>query len=216
MEQGTGTCSTNFSIKRKKFNCSTIANNKGLEKKSSPLLLNSIFCDANPVGIQPSAVGLRIGIDGDETELGTYPLALFHGVGTTAVFELLAVLAPSEADLWIAAMGNACLGIGDLEAQVDVLMNAGLVVYLILSSGLQRGNQLFFLGLATIGILAGEHQQLELLPYPLDNQCLIVMTHHDQATHLTIGLRGETNLGGNGELVGRGLLEEEIGDEPEV
>ena len=53
-------------------------------------------------------------------------------------------------------MGNTCLGIGDLEAQVDIFVNAGLIVYLILGSGLQRGNQLFLLSLATIGILAGE------------------------------------------------------------
>ena len=31
-------------------------------------------------------------------------------------------------------MGNTCLGIGDLEAQVDIFVNAGLIVYLILGA----------------------------------------------------------------------------------
>ena len=126
-----------------------------------------LFLYVNPVGIQPTAICLGIGIDGNETELGTYPLALLHGIGAAAVLELLAVLAPGKADLRTATVGNACLGIGDLETQIDVFVDAWLVVYLILGSGLQRGNQLFLLSLATIGILAGEHEQLELLPYPL-------------------------------------------------
>ena len=41
-------------------------------------------------------------------------------------------------------------------------MDAGLVVYLVLSSRLQRSYQFLLLGLAAIGILTGQNEQFEL------------------------------------------------------
>ena len=107
-----------------------------------------------PVGIEPAAVGLGVGLDTYETELRTNPFALTHGELAAAIGPFLAVQAVGETDHGFAAMSHAGLGVGNGEAEVDVFMDAGLVVNLILGGRLQRGNELLVLGLAAVGILA--------------------------------------------------------------
>ena len=52
-------------------------------------------------------------------------------------------------------MSCASLGIGDLQLQIDILMDTRLIVYLILSSWFQRGYDFLLMSLAAIGILTG-------------------------------------------------------------
>ena len=112
----------------------------------------------NPIGVEPATIGLRVGIDSDETELRTNPFALTHLESSIAVGETLAIEAVGEADNGLAAMSNAGLGIGDSETQVDVFVNAGLIVGFVLGTGFQRGNELLVLGFALVGIMAGKQQ----------------------------------------------------------
>ena len=183
---------------------------------SPPFFFLLAFLDVYPVGIEPAAVGLGVGLDTYETELRTNPFALTHGELAAAIGPFLAVQAVGETDHGFAAMSHTGLGVGDGEAEVDVFMDAGLVVNLILGGRLQRGNELLVLGLAAVGILAGKQQELEFFTDATDDQCLIVEAHHDETAHLSVGLRGEANLRGGHEFVGRGLLQQHVGHEPKV
>ena len=51
-------------------------------------------------------------------------------------------------------MGLSGLGIADGQSQVDVLMDGRLIVGVVLGSGLQRGDELFGLRLALVGVVA--------------------------------------------------------------
>ncbi len=152
------------------------------------LIARLLLLYTNPVSVYPSAIGLGISVDGDEAELGTNPLALLHLVLTATRRELLAVPAPGEADKGLAAVSRTGLGIADAQPQVDVLVDAGLLVYFVLGGRLQCGYQLFLLGLAAVGILTGQNYQFELPSLAAYHQCLIVVTHHDNAAHLAVGL----------------------------
>ena len=83
---------------------------------------------ANPVSLYPALVGLGIGVVGHIAELGAYPLAFLHLVLLAAVGEILATEAVGEPDLRVL----------HLQAQADVLVDAGLVVDLVDSCRLQR------------------------------------------------------------------------------
>ena len=48
------------------------------------------------------------------------------------------------------------------------------------------------------------------------HQSAIVQSHHDESTHLFLGFRGETELCGDGKLIGRRLLEQHVGYFPEI
>ena len=50
-------------------------------------------------------------------------------------------------------------------------MNAGLIIYLVLSSGLQRGNEFFLLCSTLVSLLTGQAQKLKFLAHTLHDQC---------------------------------------------
>ena len=129
---------------------------------------SSFLTYSHPVGLYPAAVRLGVGLYGHEAELGTYPLALAHGEGFAAGRELLAVLAVGKPHDGLAAVGLSGLGIADGQSQVDVLMDGRLIVGVVLGSGLQRGDELFGLRLALVGVVAGDLQQLELVTHTLE------------------------------------------------
>ena len=88
-------------------------------------------------------VGIRF--YGDKAELGTNPLALAHGEGITSLGEAFAISGIGKAhgcSMLRTAIGIAAAEIADRKAQVDILVDAWLVVDLVLGSGFQRGNQL--------------------------------------------------------------------------
>ena len=132
-------------------------------------LLSFLWCDAYPVGIQPPTVGLRIGLCSYKSKLRTYPLALAHSEFFTAVSPFLVVQAIGKVHNGLAAVRLSGLGIGNGKAQVDVLVDARLVVCLVLCRGLQGGYDVLRLGLPLVGVLAGHLNQLELLAYAADN-----------------------------------------------
>ena len=110
---------------------------------------------------------------------------------------------------------SGCI-VAHCEAQIDILVNTWLIVYLVLGCGFQCSDQFLRLGIALVSILAGELEQLERLTHALHYQSGIVETHHDQAPHLSIGLRGHTDLGGYSKLVSRCLLQQHVGHLPEI
>ena len=124
-------------------NAYIVFSNNGCQKTSPPLhnggdvffvcsmtalCGDSLFCDPDPVGIYPATITLGIGLYGYETELGSNPLAFLHLELIAAGRELLTVLTP----------GKGQFGILHLQAQVDVLVDARLVVDLVDSCRLQR------------------------------------------------------------------------------
>ena len=108
-----------------------------------------------PVGIEPAAVGLGVGLDTDKAELSTNPFALAHLEAAAAIGPFLVVQTIGKTNDGFAAMSHTSFHIRHRQSQVDVLVDAGLVVTLILSSGFERGNELLFLWFAAVGILAG-------------------------------------------------------------
>ena len=98
-----------------------------------------LFGNSDPVGINPTAIAFGISLYGHVAELGTNPLAFLHLELIATVLILLAVGAP----------GELYLRILDRKAQVDILMNAWLVVNLVNCRGLQRSNDLLRLRLAS-------------------------------------------------------------------
>ena len=142
-------------------------------------------------------IGFCIGLGSNVAELGANPLALLHRELVAALLELLTV----------EAVGKVELGVANRQAQVDVFVDARLIVSLIDGCGLQAGNDIFRLGLALVGGFTGHLYELELLSHAADDECRIVETHHDEATKLAVGLRCEAQFRGDGKLVGRSFLE---------
>ena len=69
-----------------------------------------LFCpaDAEPVGVNPSAVAIGVGLFGDEANLCSYPLALAHGKVGGCHAEISSV----------GAIGEGAAAVGDRSAYV--------------------------------------------------------------------------------------------------
>ena len=137
-----------------------------------------LFSNSEPVGINPSAVGFAGWFDGHKSYFGTNPLALSQGVALSCILVFLAV----------GTVGEAALAVGHTHTQPNVLVDAGLLVNLVNLCGVESGNGSDLLGGAFVCRLTGDELQQELVSNALECQGKIVESHHQQSSHLVVGL----------------------------
>ncbi len=160
---------------------------------------------AEPVGVDPPAVGISGGLLSHKAHASPHPLALAHGERIAHGGEAAAV----------AAVGKLQTAVADVHAHVDVFVDGKLVVGLVPPGRGERGKRADGLRLALVGVVAGDLPQLEAVGHAPDDERRVVEAHHDEASHLPLGLAHELEPGRGCEAVGRRLLEQQAGRVPE-
>ena len=116
-----------------------------------------LFGHSEPVGFEPSSVGVSIGFYAQEADFCAYPFSLFHLELLSCGFEFLPVETIVEPTFPFCHH----------HAEVDIEVYSWFVVDDIPLRGLECGNGDYPLGLVLVGSLTDELLEHELVAHPL-------------------------------------------------
>src|SRR5688500_6408514 len=157
---------------------------EGRRRRPSHVVRRGVSLDTEPVVIGVARLAYRPAADGEEPDLGAYPLALPRREGLAHGREARPVRAVAEA---------ADRALRDAHAQVE---GAALVRRLRALRALR----------AALGVLHDRLRDDEPGGPLLQRDESVVEPHHDEAGLLFVAARGEGDFGGGGELLGGELL----------
>src|SRR5574344_609187 len=144
---------------------------------------------------------------GYKSKLGTNPFAFTH-LEFIAYLLITFTIATKSKSKFGAFLYN--------KSQIDVLINSWIVLYLVMRCGIQLSKHFdIFRGIG-ISLVTSDLLELELITYPLHNQCTVSSTHHDDASIIAILFGCHFYVSRSCKCISRSLLQQQIGRFPQV